>query len=62
MKTSQILKKLRSEHLFRRPAQPRLSWERGGEEITSRALVVTEEEVRTHHRLEAQSEPERYAN
>lgn len=62
MKTSQILKKLRPERLFHRSARPRLSWERGGEEITSRALVVTEEEIRHHHRLEAQSEPERYAN
>ncbi|MBB5234029.1 hypothetical protein [Deinococcus budaensis] len=62
MKTPQILKKLRPERLFRRSTKSPLSWERGGEEITSRALVVTEEEVRTHHRLEAQSEPERYAN
>lgn len=62
MKTPQILKKFRPERLFRRPAQPRLSWERGGEEITGRALVVTEEEIRTHHRLAAQSAAERYAN
>ena len=62
MKTSQILKKFRLERLFRHHSRSRLSWERGGEEITSRALVVTEEEVRTHHRLEAQSTAERYAN
>ncbi|MDL2344305.1 hypothetical protein QOL99_09085 [Deinococcus sp. MIMF12] len=62
MKTPSLLKKFRSgrflSDLTRRP----LSWERRGEEITSRALVVTEEEMRLHRRLGAQSRAERYAN
>ncbi|MPY66489.1 hypothetical protein F8S09_07235 [Deinococcus sp. SDU3-2] len=62
MTTLQMLKKLRPERWFRRHAQPRLSWEGRGERISRRALVVTEEEMRTHHRLEAQSAAERYAN
>lgn len=62
METPILPKKFRLQRLLSDLTTRPLVWQRGGEEITSRALVVTEEEIRLHHRLEAQSRAERYAN
>ncbi|MPY67648.1 hypothetical protein F8S09_13295 [Deinococcus sp. SDU3-2] len=62
MKTPLLPEKLRLQRLLSGLTDRPLVWQRGGEEITSRGLVVTEEEIRLHHRLGAQSRAERYAN
>lgn len=62
MKAILFLQKLQPNRLLERHHRRHANWLHLGEAITPRAVVITEDEMRYHHRLEAQSQVERFAN
>lgn len=62
MKATLLLQKLQPKRLLERHHRRHTRFIRWGEQINARGLMVTEDEVRYHHRLEAQSNVERFAN